>query len=48
MYPIHPASDKASLQYDVPALKILALDQICDEIEAFDIVEESFGRFASR
>jgi hypothetical protein len=43
-----PTSDKFPLQYNVPALKTLALNQIRSELEKCDIVEESFSRFASR
>ena len=35
-------------QYDVPALKTLALDHIRGELAKCDIVEEAFGRFASQ
>ena len=35
-------------QYNVPALKTLALNQIRSELEKCDIVEESFSKFASR
>ena len=41
-------SDKPSLQYDVPALKTLALDHIRGELSKCDIVEEAFSRFAFR
>jgi len=41
-------SYKLSLQYDVPALKTLALDHIRGELGKCDIVEETFSRFASR
>ena len=37
-----------SLQYDAPALKTLALNQIRSELAKCDIVEEVFSRFASR
>ena len=37
-----------SPQYDVPALKTLALNHMRGELGNCDIVEESFGRFASR
>jgi len=40
--------DKPLLQYDVPALKALALDRIRSELAKCDIVEEAFSRFASR
>ena len=33
------------LQYDVPALKNLALDYICSRLTECDVVEESFSRF---
>ena len=46
--PTHLASDRVSLQYDVPALKSLALDRINDELSRCNIVEESFSRFASQ
>ena len=41
-------SDKPPLQYDVPALKILALNHIRGELSKCDIVEEAFSRFAFR
>ncbi|KAF9643633.1 hypothetical protein BDM02DRAFT_1403367 [Thelephora ganbajun] len=41
-------SDKPSSQYDIPALKTLALDHIRGELGKCNIVEESFSRFASR
>ena len=44
----HTKPDTFSPQYDVPALKTLALNRIRSELEKCDIVEESFGRFASR
>jgi len=40
--------DKTSLQYDLPALKTLALNHMRDEVTKCDIVEEAFSRFASR
>jgi len=43
-----PTSDISSLQYGVPALKALALNHIRSGLEKCDIVEESFGRFASQ
>ena len=43
-----PTSDIFSLQYDVPALKALALNHIRSGLEKCDIVEESFSRFASQ
>ena len=43
-----PASDKLSPQYDVPALKALALNHIRSELAKCDIVHEAFSRFASR
>ena len=45
------ASDKVLQhfqQYDVPALKTLALNHIRDQLTQCNIVEETFGRFASR
>ena len=45
---IYLASDNASLQYDVPELKTLALNKIRDELSKCDIVEESFSRFTSK
>jgi hypothetical protein len=42
------ATDRLSLQYDVPALKTLALDHIRGQLAKCDIVEEAFSRFASR
>jgi len=44
----HSMSDKLSPQYDVPALKTLALNCIRGELAKCDIVEESFSGFASR
>ena len=41
-------SDKLLLQYDVPALKTLALNHIRGGLATCDIVEEAFSRFASR
>ena len=41
-------SDRIPLQYDVPALKNLALNRIRGELTKCDIVEESFSRFASK
>ena len=41
-------SDRPSLQYDVPALKALALNYIRGELAKCDIVEEAFSRFASQ
>jgi hypothetical protein len=43
-----PVSDMFSLQYDIPALKTLALNHIRSELGKCDIVEESFSRFASK
>ena len=43
-----PTSDKVSLQYYVPALKTLALNQIRSELKKCDIVKEAFSKFASR
>ena len=43
-----PTSDVFSLQYNVPALKALALEHVRSGLEKCDIVEESFSRFASR
>ena len=44
-----PRKDSPCLQqYDVPALKTLALNYIRDQLTQCDIVEETFGRFASR
>ena len=45
---LHPGPDKVSLQYNVPALKTLALNRIRDELPKCDIIEEAFGRFASK
>ena len=42
------ASDKPPPQYDVPALKALALGHIRGQLAKCDIVEEAFSRFASR
>ena len=42
------ASDELSQQYDVPALKTLALNHIRSELGKCDIAEEAFSRFASR
>ena len=47
MYLISPTSVKPSLQYDIAALKTLALNWIRGELKKCDIVEESFSRFAS-
>ena len=44
----HPASHELPLQYDVPALKTLALNHIRGGLAKCDIVEEAFSRFASR
>jgi hypothetical protein len=41
-------TNKPPIQYDVPALKALALNQIRSELGKCDIVEESFSRFSSR
>ena len=41
-------SDDAPLQYDVPALKTLALNRIRSELGNCDIVEEAFSKFASQ
>jgi len=41
-------SDKFLPQYDVPALKTLALNHIRNGLAKCDVVEESFGEFASR
>ena len=41
-------SYKLSPQYDVPALKTLALDHIRGEVGKYDVVEETFSRFASQ
>ena len=43
-----PAADNLSPQYDVPALKALALNHIRSELAKCDIVDEAFSRFASR
>ena len=48
IFAAHPESYKPSLQYDVPALKTLALNRIRGELAKCDIVEEAFSRFASR
>ena len=40
--------DTVSLQYNVPALKTLALDRIRGELSKCDIIEEAFSRFASK
>lgn len=48
MYSENPIPDKPSLQYDIPALKGLALNHARGEVENCDIVEEAFSRFASR
>jgi len=48
MYSENPISDKYSLQYDIPALKRLALNDARGELENCNIVEEAFSRFASR
>ena len=42
------ASDEFSPQYDLPALKTLALNHMRGELAKCDIVEESFGRFTSQ
>jgi len=44
----YPISDKPSPQYDVPALRTLALDHIRAGVANCDIVEETFSRFASQ
>ena len=41
-------SDKFSPQYDVPVLKILALDRIRCELGKCDIVQESFSKFTNQ
>jgi len=43
-----PAFHILSSQYDVPALKTLALNHIRGELTKCDIVEEAFGRFTSQ
>ena len=51
VFPIYAegsTSDTFSPQYNIPALKALALNRIRGELEKCDIVEESFSRFASR
>ena len=48
MYSEHSISDKPSLQYDIPTLKILALNHMRSELAKCNIVEEAFSRFASR
>ena len=48
MYSEHLISDKPSLQYDIPALKILALNHMRSELAKCNIVEEAFSRFTSR
>ena len=48
MYSEHPISDKPSLQYDIHALKGLALSCIRGELEKCNIVREAFSRFVSR
>jgi len=48
MYSEHLGSYRPSSQYDVPTLKTLALNHIRSELTKCDIVEEAFGRFASR
>ena len=44
----YPTSDELSPQYDVPALKTLALGHIRGGLAKCDIVEETFSRFASQ
>ena len=49
--PAHLAPEKDSQhlqQYDVPALKTLALNHIRNQLTQCDIVGETFGGFASR
>ena len=46
--PRHLVSDELALQYDVPALKNLAFDNIHRGLGKCDIIEESFSKFASR
>jgi len=48
MYSENPISDKPSLQYDIPALKGLALNHARCKLADCHIVEEAFSRFASR
>ena len=48
MYSERSISDKSSLQYDIPALKRLALNHTRGELAKCNIVEEAFSRFASR
>ena len=45
---MHLESYNPLLQYDVPALKTLALNCIRGELAKCDIVEEAFSKFASR
>lgn len=45
---IYSAADEESLQYDVSALKTLALNWIRREFSTCDTVEETFSRFASQ
>jgi len=49
-HPLHPppASHTLSPQYDVPALKTLALNHIRGELTKCDIVEQTFCRFTSQ
>ena len=42
-----PISDNPLLQYDVPALKTLALNHIRGGLATCDVVEEAFSIFAS-
>ena len=48
MYSEHPISEKPSLQYDIPALKKLALNHARSKLANCNIIEEAFSRFASR
>lgn len=47
-YSICPVFDESLPQYDVPALKALALNRIRGELGRCNIVEESFSRFVSQ
>ena len=44
----NPISDKPSLQYDIPASKILALNCTYGELEKRNATEEAFSKSVSR
>jgi hypothetical protein len=44
----HPFPDEASIQYDIPTLRALALEGIRSGLDDCDIIEELFSAFASQ